>query len=160
MDYDYSRPERSETTMDWNRPEKNKLRSVTTLRWGTFLLISIASIYIAQKSHAKFATKHSENLQKIEVLKQLQAEAQELNIRASQSLSAETALPNLTKKHIGTFAKLNVETDGVRIAITNAPPDAVGRWLAEVRSSTNFRLASAQLSRSGGKLNGELKLTQ
>ena len=160
MDYDYSRPEGSETTMDWNRPEKNKLRSVTTLKWGTFLLISVASIYIAQKSHLKFATKHSENLQKIEVLKQLQAEAQELNIRASQNLSAETALPNLTKKHIGTFAKSNVETDGVRIAITNAPLDAVGRWLAEVRSSTNFRLASAQLSRSGGKLNGELKLTQ
>jgi hypothetical protein len=160
MDCDYSRPEGSETAMDWNQPEKNKLRNVTAIKWGTFLLISIASIYIAQKSHAKFAIKHSENLQKIEVLKQLQAEAQKLNIRASQNLSAETALPNLTKKHIDNFAKLSVETDGVRVAITNAPPDAVGGWLAEVRSSTNFRLASAQLSRSSGKLNGELKLTQ
>lgn len=160
MDCDYSRLEGSESIMDWNQPGENRLRNVTTFKWGTFLLISIVSIFIAQKSHTKFATKHSENLQKIEVLKQLQAEARELNIRASQNLSTETTLPNLTKKHIGIFAKLNVETDGVRVAITNAPPDTVGRWLAEVRSSTNFRLASAQLSRSSGKLNGELKLTQ
>lgn len=124
------------------------------------LTLFIVTALSAHRTHDEFTKKNAINLEKLEKLKLLQAEAQELNKRPRLNRSTDVTLQSITKKQLDTFANVSTGTDGLEIEVKNAPPEAIAQWLAEVRNSTEFRVTEAHINRNNGRLSGKLKLAE
>jgi general secretion pathway protein M len=94
----------------------------------------------------------------LQQMQRLAAESRELRGQPVVSASmSEAALRSATER-LGSGAKISMQGDRAVVTLNAVAGDALGAWLAEVRSGARARPLEAQLTRSGEAYNGTVTL--
>lgn len=104
---------------------------------------------------------HSAQLQTtLAQMQALQAQAQGLQQHGKQDgAQAQQALQNQTASLLGTQASLALRNGGATVTLRGASPQALGRWLATIRTEAHAQVVQSRLQRNAEGWSGSVQLS-
>lgn len=93
-------------------------------------------------------------------MQRLEAQAQHLQGQSSLGGSqAQQALQTQTSSLLGAHADLAARTGGATVTLRSVPPQALGRWLAAIRTEARAKVLQSRLQRNTEGWSGSVQLS-
>jgi general secretion pathway protein M len=133
---------------------------------GTTSLVAVVLVWLVAVRPALTIVRSAEQQHRaldaqLQQMRALQQQAQAM--KAQPKLGHDEALRLLElslRQRLGTSARLTVTGDRATITLTGTPPEALARWLTQVRVDARALPSEARLSRNtGGQWEGSLVLS-
>ena len=124
------------------------------LLWWLALAPALATLRAADEQHRTLDAQ----LQRMRAL-QAQVQAMQSQPRQTQE-DASRLLETTVREQLGIAARMSIAGDRVTVTVAGAPPQALGQWLTQARTSARVLPSEARLTRNpAGLWDGSLVLT-